>query len=437
FDGWEDTKELEYYYPTNDLVTGWDIMFFWVARMVMAGYEFSPELLGKAFTDQHGKMPFRNVYFTGMVRDQKRQKMSKSKGNSPDALELLKTYGADGVRFGMLSSAAAGNDIVFDAPMKDGKALNESELCNQGSKFCNKIFQAKRLIHSFEVVKNAPDATAVLAAKWLEAKLNHTIAEVDRLITEYRISEALMTLYKFIWGDFCSWYLEAIKPSDGKQISHETYEVTISAFERMMILLHPFMPFITEEVWHQLRDRADGEDCVVSTWPKAEAFDAEVIKSFTQLQDVVSHIRDVRNQRGINKHEPLQLFVERSAASGALLGTFDKLSGAGDAGAMEFLKKSGVLSTVELTDADPGNALPFLVGNDTAYLVLNEEIDFAAERAEMETELARLEKMLIGINKKLGNERFVANAPEAVVALEKKKQADFSAKIEALKKMLG
>ncbi len=429
FDGWEDSKELEYYYPTNDLVTGWDIMFFWVARMVMAGYEFSPELLGEAFAKQHGKMPFRNVYFTGMVRDQKRQKMSKSKGNSPDALELLKTYGADGVRFGMLSSAAAGNDIVFDAPMVDGKALNESELCNQGKKFCNKIFNANRLIQSFEIADVAPNPTAMLAAKWLEAKLNHTIAEVDRLIGEYRISEAMMTLYKFIWGDFCSWYLEAIKPEADQPLSTQTYETTISAFEQMMTLLHPFMPFITEEVWHDLRDRADGDDCVVSTWPTAADYDADVIKSFTTLQDIVSHIRDVRNQRGIAKREALKLFVERSAASEALLGA--------DAGAGEFLKKSGVLESVALTDADPGNALPFLVGNDTGYLVLNEEIDFAAERAEMETELARLEKMLFGINKKLGNERFVANAPEAVVALEQKKQADFSAKIESLKKMLG
>lgn len=431
FDGWEDTKELEYYYPTNDLVTGWDIMFFWVARMVMAGYEFSPELLGEAFAKQKGKMPFKNVYFTGMVRDEKRRKMSKSLGNSPDALELLKNYGADGVRFGMLSSAAAGNDIVFDAPIdpKTKQALNQSELCNQGKKFCNKIFNANRLIQSFAIADVAPNPTATLAAKWLEAKLNQTIGEVDRLIGEYRISEAMMTLYKFIWGDFCSWYLEAIKPEEGQPLSKVTYEATISAFERMMTLLHPFMPFITEEVWHDLRERADGEDCVVSTWPTAAEYDAGIIKSFTGLQDIVSHIRDVRNQRGINWRQELKLFVERSPASEALL--------VADAGAKEFLKKSGVLASVELTDADPGNALPFLVGNDTGYLVLNEEIDFAAERAEMETELARLEKMLFGINKKLGNERFVANAPDAVVALEQKKQADFTAKIESLKKMLG
>ncbi len=431
FDGFKDTKELEYYYPTNDLVTGWDIMFFWVARMVMAGYEFSEELLGEAFTKANGKMPFKNVYFTGMVRDEKRRKMSKSLGNSPDALELLKNYGADGVRFGMLSSAAAGNDIVFDAPIdpKTKQALNESELCNQGKKFCNKIFNANRLIQGFEVADSAPNPTAVLAAEWLEAKLNHTTAEVDRMLGEYRVSEAMMTLYKFIWGDFCSWYLEAIKPAEGEAISKQTLETTISAFERMMTLLHPFMPFITEEVWHDLRDRKEGEDCIVSSWPKAAAYDAAIVKSFTQLQDTVSHIRDVRNQRTISKREELKLFVNKSAESEALLGSA--------AGAKEFLKKAGVLSSVELTTEAPANALPFLIGNDKAYIVLNETIDFAAENAKINEEIKRLEGQLKGVTKKLANERFVANAPDAVVALEKKKMADWTAKVESLRAMLG
>lgn len=431
FDGWKDTKALEYYYPTNDLVTGWDIMFFWVARMVMAGYEFSEELLGEEFVKKNGKMPFKNVYFTGMVRDEKRRKMSKSLGNSPDALELLKTYGADGVRFGMLSSAAAGNDIVFDAPIDDEtkQVLNESELCNQGKKFCNKIFNANRLIQGFDVDDSAPDATAVLAAEWLEAKLAHTTAEVDRMIGEYRISEAMMTLYKFIWGDFCSWYLEAIKPAEGEAISRQTLDRTIAAFEQMMTLLHPFMPFITEEVWHELRDRKDGEDCVVSTWPKAGKYDADIVKSFTLLQDTVSSIRDIRNQRNVNKREPLQLFVSKSPASEALLGAV--------AGAREFLLKSGVLSTVELTDEAPANALPFLIGNDKAYLVLNEAIDLAAENAKLQEEIDRLEGQVKGVEKKLSNERFVAGAPEAVVALERKKLADWSAKIASLKAMLG
>ena len=431
FDGFESTEELEYYYPTNDLVTGWDIMFFWVARMIMAGYEFSPGLLGEDFVRKHGAMPFKNVYFTGMVRDLKRRKMSKQLGNSPEALELLRKYGADGVRFGMLSSAAAGNDIIFDAPEdpKTKQVLDESELCNQGKKFCNKIFNANRLIQGFTVADVDPTPTAALAATWLEAKLNQTIAETDRLMGEYRISEAMMTLYKFIWGDFCSWYLEAIKPTGDAPLSRTTYDLTLGAFERMMTLLHPFMPFVTEEVWHELRDRAEGEDCIVSQWPAAAEYDASVIDNFTRLQDVVSHVRDVRNQRSIDQREELALAVERTSASESLLGAA--------AGATEFLKTAGVLKSVDLVATDPGNSLPFLIGNDTAYLILNEEIDLAAERAEMETELARLQKMLFGIEKKLGNERFVSKAPEAVVALEKKKQADFSAKIAALEKMLG
>jgi valyl-tRNA synthetase len=431
FDGFKDTKELEYYYPTNDLVTGWDIMFFWVARRVMSGYEFAPELLGEDFVKKNGKMPFKNVYFTGMVRDEKRRKMSKSLGNSPDALELLKNYGADGVRFGMLSSAAAGNDIVFDAPIdpETKKVLDQSELCNQGKKFCNKIFNANRLIQSFEVADGIPNPTALLAGKWLEAKLNHTIVEVDRMLEEYRVNEAMMTLYKFIWGDFCSWYLEAIKPGEGEAISQQTYEATISAFERMMTLLHPFMPFITEEVWHDLRDREEGDDCVVSTWPKAEAFDADIVKAFTLLQDTVSNIRDIRNKRKVGKREPLALFVNQSAASEQLLGA--------NAGAVEFLRKAGALKSVELTTEVPANALPFLIGNDKAYLVLNETIDTEAENAKINEEIKRLEGQLIGVTKKLANERFVANAPEAVVALEKKKMADWTAKVESLRAMLS
>jgi valyl-tRNA synthetase len=437
FDGFKDTKDLEYYYPTNDLVTGWDIMFFWVARMVMAGYEFSPVLLGEDFVKKNGKMPFKNVYFTGMVRDEKRQKMSKSKGNSPNALELLKIYGADGVRFGMLSSAAAGNDIVFDAPMVDGKVLDQSELCNQGKKFCNKIFNANRLIQSFEVADSIPNPTAMLAAKWLEAKLNLTIVEVDRMLAEYRVNEAMMTLYKFIWGDFCSWYLEAIKPGEGEAISQQTYEATISAFERMMTLLHPFMPFITEEVWHDLRDRKEGEDCVVSSWPKAAAFDADIVKSFTLLQDTVSSIRDIRNQRKVGKREPLALFVNESAASRQLFASRLPSEVGANAGAVEFLRKAGALKSVELTTEAPANALPFLIGNDKAYLVLNELIDVEAENAKINEEIKRLEGQLKGVTKKLANERFVANAPDAVVALEKKKMADWTAKITSLKAMLG
>ncbi|MFT6000077.1 MAG: valyl-tRNA synthetase [Neolewinella sp.] len=439
FDGFKDTKELEYYYPTNDLVTGWDIMFFWVARMVMAGYEFIPELLGEEFVKKNGKMPFKNVYFTGMVRDEKRKKMSKQLGNSPDALELLEKYGADGVRFGMMRSAAAGNDIVFDAPVysSDPEEKNTSELCNQGKKFCNKIFNANRLIQSFEVADGIPNPTALLATKWLEAKLAHVTIEVDRMLGEYRISEALATLYNFIWGDFCSWYLEAIKPGEGESISQQTYEAAISAFERMMTLLHPFMPFITEEVWHDLRDRKEGEDCVVSSWPKAVAFDADIVKAFTLLQDTVSNIRDIRNQRKVGKREPLALFVNESAASRQLFASRLPSEVGANAGAVEFLRKAGALKSVELTTEAPANALPFLIGNDKAYLVLNELIDIEAENAKIKEEIARLEGQLKGVTKKLSNERFVSNAPDAVIALEQKKMADWTAKVVSLRAMLG
>ena len=423
FDGFgKDKTELRYYYPTNDLVTGWDIMFFWVARMIMAGYEFSEDLLGEEFVQQKGRMPFRDVYFTGMVRDEKRRKMSKSLGNSPDAMELLRTYGADGVRYGMLSSAAAGNDIVFDAPIQDGRVLNESQLCEQGRKFCNKIFNANRLIQSFTVADRTPEPAAALATAWIESKLHHTITEVDRLMAEYRLSEAMVTLYRLIWSDFCSWYLEAIKPADGT-LSRTTYEVTLSVFERLMQLLHPYLPFITEEVWHQLRDRAAGEDCIVSSWPQAGAVDQDLLRTFAQLQEAVTHIRDVRNQRGISHGEALRLAIKQDASGGA-------------AGRNEFLKKSANLTAVDPVTEAPANGLPFLFGKTTAYLILNEEVDLAAERAKTEEELQRLRGFLKGVEKKLNNERFVTNAPEAVIALERKKQADATAKIASLERML-
>jgi valyl-tRNA synthetase len=247
------------------------------------------------------------------------------------------------------------------------------------------------------------------------------------MLAEYRLSEAMVTLYRLIWSDFCSWYLEAIKPTDGA-LSHETYEAAISVFERMMTLLHPFMPFITEEVWHELRDRRPGDDCIVSSWPSAGTYDENLLNNFTILQDTVSHIRDVRNQRKISHSEPLGLSIRRSDNSEALLGA--------DAGAKQFLQKAGVLGNIDLVDTAPDGALPFLVGNDTAYLTLNEQVDIAAERAKTEEELTRLRGFLKSVEKKLSNERFVANAPDAVVELERKKQADATAKIASLEKLL-
>jgi valyl-tRNA synthetase len=430
FDGFRDQKELAYYYPTNDLVTGWDIMYLWVARMVMAGYHFSEDLLGEEFVRKNGKMPFKNVYFTGMVRDEKRRKMSKSLGNSPDALSLLDTYGADGVRFGMLSSAAAGNDIIFDAPIdaKNDQVLNESKLCDQGRKFCNKIYNANRLIQGWEVSEErAVPANEKLAADWLESRLSQVTGETDRLMKEYRISEALIGLYKFIWGDFCSWYLEVVKPADG-QLSSSTYDRTIAAFEQMMTLLHPFMPFITEEVWHELRDRKAGEDCIVSRWPEAGEENAEILRDFERLQQLISSVRETRNSRGLKAREPLAAYLQRSPESEA---TFSR------SGWVAVVKKLAYLETLELTDEEPAQSVRFLTGNDTTYLLTNESIDVEAEREKISGELKRLRGQLIGVEKKLANERFVANAPDNVVAHEKKKLSDFKAKIESLDAQLA
>lgn len=429
FDGFRNQEELAYYYPTNDLVTGWDIMYLWVARMVMAGYTFSEDVLGSDFVEKHGRMPFRNVYFTGMVRDEKRKKMSKSLGNSPDALALLDTYGADGVRFGLLSSAAAGNDIIFDAPIdpETGQVKNESKLCDQGRKFCNKIFNASRLIQGWEVDSaKAPSDSETLAINWLENRLQQVIAQTNRLMAEYRISEAMMDLYKFIWGDFCSWYLEIIKPSDGR-LSQSIYERSIGAFEQMMTLLHPFMPFITEEVWHQLRQRQAGEDCIVSQWPSASEANSELLGQFERLQELISSVREVRNSRGIKAREPLTCQLQKSPQSEAMLSL---------GGWAAIVKKLAFLEDLSLTDQEPSGTVTFLTGNDTTYLFTNEAIDTEAEKAKIEEELQRLGGQVAGIQKKLANERFVQNAPEQVVAHEKQKLADFSAKIESLETQL-
>ncbi|MEL6668022.1 MAG: valine--tRNA ligase [Bacteroidota bacterium] len=430
FDGMlGDTTELEYYYPSTLMVTGWDIMFFWVARMIMFGYEFSEGELGADFVNKNGKMPFKDVFFTGMVRDEKRRKMTKSLGNSPDAMVLLDRYGADGVRFGMLSSAAAGNDIIFDAPIdpETKKARNESKLCDQGRRFCNKLFNANRLLQGWSQVDRDPTEAEQVAADWLEARLSQTIEQVNNAFTDYRLSDAVMSLYKFIWGDFCSLYLEILKPADG-EISKETYGRTIAAFEQMMTLLHPFMPFITEEIWHQLKERAEGDDCVVSTWPTAEAYDTELLSRFEMLQTLVSGVREVRKSRNLPERDALDLYFRRSATSEALLSApaFSSIA-----------SKLAYLNQLDLAEAQPDNSLAFLVKTEAAYLILDESIDVAAEREKMAAELKRLKGFLMGIEKKLGNERFVAGAPEEVVARERKKQADTREKIGQLEMMLG
>ena len=430
FDGFRDQTELKYYYPTNVLVTGWDIMFFWVARMVMAGYEWAPELLGK----DHAAMPFHDVYFTGMVRDEKRRKMSKSLGNSPDALALIDTYGADGVRFGMLSSGAAGNDIIFDAPIdaKTKQVLNQSQLCEQGRNFCNKMWNALRLVKGWKVM-DTPVSEEVarvnqLAGDWVEAKLAELVATTTQNINEYRLSEALINTYKFIWGDFCSWYLEMIKPAYGAPIDRPTLERTLELYSRMMTVLHPFMPFVTEEIWHRLKKRVDGEDCVVSTYPATQAFDTAFLARIEQLKDVVTKVRDARNTAGMKMKEALTLSVADNAASRALFAT---------PGTADALVKLANLRQLDYVTDEPAGTIGFISGTEQFYLESTRQIDVAAERSRIEEELERARGFVKITEKKLGNERFVANAPEAVVAKERQKLADGQERVRILEDSLA
>lgn len=427
FDGFQRQDELRYYYPTNTLVTGWDIMFFWVARMIMAGYEWAGDLLG----EQAEKQPFRAVYFTGMVRDNKRRKMSKSLGNSPDALELINTYGADGVRFGLLSAAAAGNDIIFDAPLDPatGQVRNESKLCEQGRNFCNKLWNALRLIKGWET---DPGLTAgpvnELAADWLENRLAQTVAELEVLMAEYRLSEAIMTLYKFIWDDFCSWYLEMIKPESGAAIDQATYDRSISALEQMMILLHPFMPFVTEEVWHGLRDRSPGDDCCAASWPSVRSFDADAIARVERAKSAVSGVREIRNNKGIKMREALALFAPPTTAARELVE---------HPGLRAMIEKMAVLSSLTISGQAPDNAVALLVGNDNFYLEIHQEIDVDAEREKIAGELEYYRGFVASVMKKLSNERFVSSAPAQVVDAERRKLADGEAKIKTLEESLA
>jgi valyl-tRNA synthetase len=434
FDGFENQDELRYYYPTNVLVTAWDIIFFWVARMIMAGYEWSEELLGKDFVEQNGRQPFHDVYFTGMVRDNQRRKMSKSLGNSPDALALIDTYGADGVRFGMLSSGSAGNDIIFDAPIdpETKKVLNESKLCEQGRNFCNKMWNALRLVKGWERTsekETGPEAAIhSLAVSWLENKFQQVLKGLDKNYQDYRLSEGLINLYSFIWNDFCSWYLEMVKPAYGKPVQQDIYEETISLFERLMTVLQPFMPFVTEEIWHQLKDRAAGDDCVISSYPAIGDFDEGLIAKVEKAKDLVSKIRDLRNQNGIKMKEELKLFVEDKPSARDLF-ELDGLE--------PMVLKMANLSSIDFAAEKPEGALSFSSGTEKYFLEVNMEIDTEAEKAKILPEIERLTKFAGGIEKKLGNERFVQNAPPAVVEREQKKLADTQARLKILEERLS
>ena len=404
--GFKNSEEFNYYYPTSVLVTGWDIIFLWVARMAMAGFEWKEE------------RPFKAVYFTGMVRDKQRRKMSKSLGNSPDALKLIEDFGADGVRFGMLASSPAGGDLLFD-----------EKLCEQGRNFCNKLWNALRLIKGWEVTETAQSDTERVAAAWFESKSNTVLAEIEENFTQYRLSEALMSLYNFIWDDFCSWYLEMIKPEYGKPIDRETLEITERILRKLMAMLHPFMPFITEEIWQQLDGKnMEGSDLCVGTYPKATEVDAALVAKVEAAKDIISKIREVRNSKGLKPREPLVVKFQGSETVKTLMDT---------EGVKNLITKLGVLESFETTDADVENAVSFVSGTDKFFVVLNQTIDIEAEREKMTKELVHQQGFLKSVNAKLGNERFVANAKPEVVAVEQKKQADALARIAILEESLA
>ncbi len=425
FDGFDNQEELKYYYPTNVLVTGWDIMFFWVARMIMAGYEWAGDLLGEQLAQEKGVKPFRDVYFTGMVRDKLRRKMSKSLGNSPDSIELIKKYSADGVRFGILSCSAAGNDVIFDAPFADKaktQIKNESKLCELGSNFNNKMWNALKLIKSWEIVDEPASEGNQFAMKWMEHKFNEAVEKTNASFDQYRLSEAVMGLRELIWDNFCSWYIEMIKPDYQQPIDRATLDFTIHIFEKMMTLLHPFMPFITEEIWSKLRERKAGEDCVVSTWSKTGAYDPQFLYQVNIMQEVVKNVRDLRQKNNLKKHELLKLFVKDSSSAQELYAV---------EGLKEAMLAIGVLESLTFTEQDL-NMASFIAGTEQYFLEFEVKIDVEAELKRLNKELTREEVTIKGIQKKLSNERFVNNAPAAVIEKERKKLADKEARIQLL-----
>ena len=396
-----ENKEFKYYYPTTDLVTAPDIIFFWVARMIVAGYEFT------------GNQPFNNVYFTGIVRDKLGRKMSKSLGNSPDPLELIDRFGADGVRMGLMLNAPAGHDIMYD-----------DSLCEQGRNFCNKIWNAFRLIDGWTVDDSlAQPEHSRLAAKWFEAALQATMAEVDDLMGKFRISEALMALYKLFWDEFSAWYLEIIKPGYQQPLDKQTMADVRRFFTVLLQLLHPFMPFITEELWQHISPRQTGESIMVSQQPaiNIQPGDADLLKAFNTLKEIVAGVRTVRKQKQIPQKNPLELLV---------LGQHDPMLDS-------ILVKMANLSAIKAVDVKPAMAAAWRVEATEYAIPLAGNVDVAEERAKLEVDLKRFKGFKAGVEKKLSNERFVANAPEAVVALERKKLADATAKIEAIEASLA
>jgi valyl-tRNA synthetase len=404
FDGirFPENKDIKYYYPTTALITASDIIFFWVARMIMAGWEYRKEI------------PFKDVYFTGMVRDKQGRKMSKSLGNSPDPLELIQANGADAVRVGMLLCSPAGNDLLFD-----------ENLIEQGRNFSNKIWNALRLVKGWEVSETLEQPeTGRVAIRWFNAVLSETITALDELFEKYRLSEALMMVYKLIWDDFCSWYLEMIKPAYQQPIDRQTYETTIDLLEKLVEILHPFMPFISEEVWHHIRDRKEKETIMYARMPEAGMREPELITKFEFAEEVITQIRNIRKEKNIPFKDPIRLFIKKNyneQPDTTLDGVVSKLCNIGELG---------------YTDEKMPDSLSFIIRNTEFYIPITQNIDIAAEIAKLEEELNYTKGFLRSVDAKLGNEKFVSSAPEKVVAAERKKKSDAEERIHVLEEQI-
>ncbi|MEB2778031.1 valine--tRNA ligase [Algoriphagus sp. D3-2-R+10] len=393
-------EELKYYYPTNDLVTAPEILFFWVARMIIAGYEYT------------GEKPFKNVYLTGIVRDKLGRKMSKSLGNSPDPLDLIAQNGADGVRTGMLFSSPAGNDLPYD-----------DKLVEQGRNFANKIWNAFRLVKGWEIDPNLDGSANASSIEWFENRFNQALVEINEHFEKFRISDALMTTYKLVWGDFCSWYLEMIKPEYQHPIDQATYDKTIMLFEDILKILHPFMPFISEELWHQIKERSVEESLILASWPESKAFDTRIIEEANQVFEVVSQVRNLRASKGMSPKESLDLTI--NAKSEELYGRFEVV-----------LNKLANLSSLNFGEK-VANSISFVVKSDECFVPMGDSINIEEEKENIQKEIDYTKGFLNSVMKKLGNERFVAGAPAQVIEMERKKQADAEAKIKALEESLA
>ena len=396
-----DNPEINYYYPTNDLVTAPEILFFWVARMIIAGYEY------------RGEKPFTNVYLTGIVRDKQRRKMSKSLGNSPDPIKLINEYGADGVRVGMLLSSPAGNDLMF-----------EIDLCKQGSGFINKIWNSYKLVKNWEVDSNITQpGSSAIAIDWYKAKFQHALLEIEDHYSKYRMSDALMSTYKLIWDDYCSWFLEMVKPNFGESIDEKTYKEVIAILEDNLKILHPFVPFISEEIWQDLAPRSKEEALIVSKWPEAKAVDNAIISEFSFASEVITGIRNIRKSKNISFKDQIALKVLNNEKTSD---TFNMV-----------IEKLGNVSTIEYVDHQVEGSLSYRVKSNEYFIPIEGAIDVEAEKGKIQEELKYTEGFLKSVQKKLSNERFVNNAPDNVIAVEKAKQADAEAKIQMLKASLA